>query len=187
MSSFQDRDRRNVLIDYEDTASCQQYTRPQQENSTLTTKVGLAFSLHIVPYEGLALKGDIGIYKFGTEIPRRASRTVYQQTTDVEQEYDDDVGTTPRSALRYRSVDQHPQEQPTHTTDELDAPVSHRISGSSRLALYVLLLLCIAFFVSGIQTPMLAGNVITVHIPLVWLVSSIAIFIVMVTLLRTKR
>jgi len=175
------------LIEYEEAAHGVRGYEPLQEDTTnqQTISLGLSFSLHVRMNEGLGITGDMTMQK-STTIPQRASRPV-QQTTDVEQEYDDRLINNPRSALRYRGFQGQPKEQPHYTTDELDAPVSHRISGSSRLGLYVLLLLCIAFLMSGIQSPFLSGNVITLRVPIVWIVALVAIVIVGVSLLRSKR
>ena len=109
-----------------------------------------------------------------TVIPQRASR----QTADVEQEYDDTLNATPRSQVRFR---------PTQTDDVETQPLvecGNRITGKSRVLLYMLLILCIAFLVSGINSPMLQGNVIVIHVPMVWIVAGVAILVSSVALIR---
>ena len=112
-----------------------------------------------------SLTGEIDM---STPIPQRASR--------VEEEYDDTLNSTPRSALHFR---------PTHDLDT--QPVlecGSRVTGRTRVLLYMLLILCIAFLVSGINSPMLTGNVIVIHVPMVWIVAGVAILVSSVALIR---
>ncbi len=130
----------------------------------------VSFALCLDFEEGIRLSGELAMSL--TDIPARASRQVSQDT-----DYDDKLDNTPRSALRYRSTN----------TDDLEPPISpRRIVGQSRVLLYVLLLLCVAFLISGINAPMLAGNVVTLHIPFVWLVGLLAISVISVMIVRSR-
>lgn len=114
---------------------------------------------------------ETGVIDMATQgIPARASRQA-----DVEQ---DSLNAMPRSQVRFR---------PTQTDDLEPQPLAecgNRIAGRTRVLLYVLLILCIGFLVSGINSPMLAGNVITIHIPLVWIVACVAILVTSIALIK---
>lgn len=130
----------------------------------------ISFALCLDFEAGISISGELAMNL--TDIPPRASR-------QVATEYDDKLDNTPRSALRYR---------PLHNTDDLvEQPIEdNRITGKARLWLYILLIACVAFLISGINAPMLAGNVITLHIPLVWVVGIVAISIVAVTMWKSR-
>jgi len=122
------------------------------------------FSFNVL---GLTMKGDVSMSQ---TIPQRASRP----TVEVEDQYDDKLNNTPRSALHFRPAQ----------TDDVPQPVSNRITGNTRALLYLLLALCILFLVSGFNSPMLSGNVIVVHIPLVWIVGIVGVSIVVWALIK---
>jgi len=148
LDCFCSKVRRKFLIEYEDATRTIAGYEPQ-ENTHNQRSVSFSFSLQILTREGLSLKGDATMQKT-TTVPQRASKPV---TVDVEQEYDDDnVSTTPRSALRFRSTT---QPQLTRTTGPIAvAPVTtHHVSGSTRLLLWLVLVLCVAFLVNGIVLP----------------------------------
>ncbi len=119
-----------------------------QETTMNQRSISLSFSLQILAREGFSVRGDATMQKTAT-VPQRASKPV-----DIDQEYDDDsVGSMPRSAIRFRST-QQPQAAQTPTTGPIVAPiVTHRVSGSTRLGLYLLLFLCLAFLVNGLVLP----------------------------------
>jgi len=128
---------------------------PLQEN---TYRQSISFSLSLVKRAGesFSITGDATMQK--TAVPQRASKPVHvdasQLQLDDDQEYDDNtVAAIPRSAVRFRST----QPQAAHhqpTTGPIVAPlVTHRVSGSTRLGLYLLLFLCIAFLVNGLVLP----------------------------------
>ncbi len=127
---------------------------PLQEN---TYRQSISFSLSFLKrsHEGLSIAGDMSMSKTATAVPQRASKPV-----DIEQEYDDDSVThMPRSAVRFRST--QPQAAQTPTTGPIVAPiVTHRVSGSTRLGLYLLLFLCLAFLFNGLLWPVIVdiGN-----------------------------
>ena len=133
-----------------------------------------SFSLQIVTREGLSVRGDITMQK--TIVPQRASRPVQQQPLDIEEYDDESVVCTPRSAIRWKATETHTQ----------TASKGNRVTGNTRIGLLVLLVACIAFFVSGIHAPMLAGNVITIHIPLVWLIALLSIGVIVVSFLKQR-
>ncbi len=126
---------------------------PQQENVDKRS-TSFCFSLQILAREGFSVRGDVTMQKTAT-VPQRASKPV-----DIDQEYDDDsVGSMPRSAIRFRST--QPQAAQTPTTGPIVAPiVTHRVSGSTRLGLYLLLFLCLAFLFNGLLWPVIVdiGN-----------------------------
>jgi len=119
---------------------------------TVHQSIAFRFSFQIITGgEGLAFKGDAGTQKTST-VPQRASKPV-QVTNDVEQEYDDNsVSSMPRSAVRFCSTT---EPQPTRTTGPTAvAPVTtHRVSGSTRFLLWVVLVLGLAFLFNGIVLP----------------------------------
>ncbi len=120
---------------------------PLQENTCNRRSISLAFSLQILAREGLSVRGDVTMQK--TAVPQRASKPV-----DSEQEYDDDsVSSMPRSALVWRATN---APQQSHTTDTLIAQTprtSNRVSGTTRLLLWLVLVLCVAFLVNGLVMP----------------------------------
>jgi len=141
------------MIDYhEETASCIADTRPQ-ENTDNRRSISLGFSLQIRTSEGLSIKGDMTMQKTST-VPPRASKPT-QVTPDVEQEYDDDtVNQMPHSAVRFRSTQAPTSQQQARTTGPIATPVvTHRVSGSTRLLLYVLLVLCCLFLLNSVVLP----------------------------------
>ena len=89
-----------------------------------------------------------------TTIPSRVSKPVLS-TSDVDEQYDDNsVTQMPRSAMRFRSTHAPANQQQARTTGPIQAPVvSHRVSGSTRFGLYVLLVLCCLFLFNGIVWP----------------------------------
>ena len=138
------------MIDYEEVTQHGLGVESHQEDTTnrQTISVGLSFSLQLCTREGFSVKGDASMQKTATNVPLRASKPV---TVDVEQEYDDDsVGKMPRSAIRYRSS----TEPQPRTTDVLPTPTTtHRVSGNTRLLLWLLLVLGIAFLFNGLVLP----------------------------------
>jgi len=112
-----------------------------------------SFSLQILAREGLSVRGDMTMQK--TSVPQRASRPV-----DIEQEYDDDsVAKMPRSAIRFRSTQaQGPNTGPIQAQGT--PVVTHRVSGTTRLLLYLVLVLCVLFLFNGIVWPVIVdiGN-----------------------------
>lgn len=94
--------------------------------------------------------------KTSTSVPPCASR---HPVPDIDQEYDDDnVARTPRSAVRFRST--QPQPQPAAAqgpnTGPIAAPiVTHRVSGRTRVLLWLLLVLGLAFLFDGLVWPAL--------------------------------
>jgi len=120
-----------------------------QEPATSQHSVNFSFSLQILAHEGLSVKGDASMQK-NTPIPQRASR-VQQPTTDVAEEYDDQLFDAPRSAIRWTALDAQPK--PRTTGPIAEAPQSNRVTGSTRVGLYILLVLCLAFLFSGIVLP----------------------------------
>jgi len=122
-----------------------------QEPATSQHSVNFSFSLQILAHEGLSVKGDASMQK-NTTIPQRASR-VQQPTSDVAEEYDETLFNAPRSALRWTALDAQPKQR---TTGPIAAP-SNRVTGSTRVGLYILLVLCLAFLFNGIVLPALAN------------------------------
>ncbi len=119
--------------------------------------ISFQFSLQILTREGFSVKGEATMDKTSTSVPPRASR---QPVPDIEQEYDDDSVThMPRSAIRFRST--QPQlaaatASQGPTTGPIAAPlVTHRVSGGTRVLLWVLLFLCIAFVFDGMVLPVI--------------------------------
>ncbi len=109
------------------------------------------FSLQIRTEEGFSIRGEAGMNKTTTGIPQRASRQ-----PDVTEDVDDQLPQAmPRSQIRWRAT-QAGQDvlAPTGCTQDAVVPVvSHRVSGSTRAGLWVVLLLCIAFLFNGIVLP----------------------------------
>ena len=95
--------------------------------------------------------------KTATHVPPRASAKPVQGPADVEEEYDDTLATTPRSAVRFRSTQS--QETTSRSTGPIIAPVTHRVSGSTRLLLWVVLVLCVAFLVNTLVLPAITSVV----------------------------
>jgi len=81
-------------------------------------------------------------------IPQRASKPV---TPDVEQEYDDTLGSTPRSAVRRRST--LPETKPRNTGPIVAPVTTRRVSGGTQFLLWVVLVLCVAFLINGLVVP----------------------------------
>lgn len=138
------------MIDYEEATRNVVGYEPQ-ENTHNQRSVSFSFSLQILTREGLSLKGDMTMQK--TVVPQRASKPV---TVDIEQEYDDNsVTSMPRSAIRFRGT------QPTQRTTGpiAQAPTSNRVSGTTRLLLWVLLVCCLAFLANGLVMPMVNDTV----------------------------
>lgn len=144
-----------------------------QEAPINQRSTSFSFSLQIVAREGLSVRGDMTMQK--TSVPQRASRPV-QQTPDVEEYDDESVARTPRSAIHWKATETRPQTPPN----------GNCVTGSTRVGLVVLLVACIAFLVSGMHAPLLDGNVITIHIPLVWLVALLGIGVVVAALLKQR-
>ena len=126
-----------------------------QEEETSTK--GFSFSLQILTREGFSIKGDVTTM---TTVPQRTHRPI-TQPSDV-QEYDDNtIASIPRSVLRHRPI-QQPQAK-THTTEPIVAPVAqtpivtHRVSGSTRALLWVVLILGCLFLFNGIVWPTLVS------------------------------
>lgn len=140
----------------ESTTPCIAGTEPQETTSNQRT-TSFSFSLQIRNSEGLSIKGDATMQKTVTGVPARASRPV-----DVEEYDDDSVAKMPRSAIRFRST----QAAQTPTTGPIVAPVqetpvvTHRVSGTTRLLLYLVLVLCVLFLFNGIVWPVIVdiGN-----------------------------
>ncbi len=121
------------------------------------------FSLQLLLSEGFSVKGDAFMNKTSTSVPPRASR---QPVPDIDQEYDDDtVAKMPRSVLRHRPIQHPPNQQPPAVTPSAQQPPNtgpivappiaptRRVTGGTRVLLYVLLFLCIAFVVDGVVIP----------------------------------
>jgi len=134
------------VIEYEEVTHGVTGYAPLQEN---THRHSISFCLSVMKrsHEGLSITGDVTMSK--TAIPQRASKPV-----DIEQVYDDDSASSsmPRSAVRYRAT--QPQ-QTVRTTDTLvqQHRTSNRVSGTTRLLLWLLLALCVAFLVNGLVVP----------------------------------
>jgi len=141
------------LIKTEDAAQNVTGYEPQQEN-TYQRKVSVAFSLQFIMNEGLSVRGETTLNKTTTGIPQRASR-VQQPTTDVAEEYDDKLFDAPRSAIHWKALDT-PQKQRT-TGPIAEATQSNRVTGSTRVGLYILLVLCLAFLFNGIVLPAISN------------------------------
>ncbi len=94
--------------------------------------------------------------KIGTAIPSRTSKPVLS-TSDVDEQYDDNsVMQMPRSAVPFRSTHTPTSQQQTRTTGPIvSSIVTHRVSGSTRFGLYVLLVLGCLFLFNGIVWPAL--------------------------------
>ena len=142
------------MIDYEEIAAQSFVGFKPQENTMNQHSTSFSFSLQILAHEGFSVKGDMGMSKTETIIPQRASKPV--QVTP-EEEYDDTLDTTPRSALRFRST--QPQDTKSRSTGPIVALVAHRVSGSTRFLLWVVLVLCVAFLVNGLVTPAITSVV----------------------------
>jgi len=128
---------------------------PQDENQHQHS-ISFQFSLQILTREGFSVKGEATMNKTSTSVPPRASR---QPAPDIDQEYDDDSVThMPRSAVRFRST--QPQSVPspqTPNTGPIVTPIvpTRRVTGWTRVLLWVLLVLCIAFVFDGMVLPAL--------------------------------
>ncbi len=126
-----------------------------QENTSNQHSTSFSFSLQIRTEEGLSIRGDMTMQK---TVPQRASKPV-TVAPDVEQEYDDDnVNQMPRSALRFRSTQTQTESKP-RTTGPIVTPVTQRVSGSTRLLLWVVLILGIAFLVNGLVLPAISSAI----------------------------
>ena len=119
--------------------------------------VTLQFSLQLLFREGFSIKGDAFMDKTSTSVPPRASR---QSVPDIDQEYDDDtVAKTPRSVLHHRPIQQAaatPLAAKTPNTGPIVTPSvvpTRRVTGGTRVLLWVLLIFCIALLVDGIVIP----------------------------------
>ncbi len=139
------------MIDYEERAAQSFAGFKPQENTMNQHSTSFRFSLQILAHEGFSVKGDMSMSKTETTIPQRASAKPVQGPADVEEEYDDTLDSTPRSALRFRST--QPQDTWSRSTGPIVAPVTHRVSGSTRFLLWVVLVLCVAFLVNGLVLP----------------------------------
>jgi len=129
---------------------------PQHENLDQHS-IRFQFSLQILSREGFSVKGEATMDKTSTSVPPRASR---QPVPDIDQEYDDDsVAHMPRSAVRFRSTQSQPAAvQPqTPNTGPIVTPTvpTRRVSGWTRVLLWVLLFLCIAFVFDGMVLPLI--------------------------------
>jgi len=126
---------------------------PQHENRHQQS-LRFQFSLQILTREGFSVKGEASMDKTSTSVPQRASR---QPIPDIDQEYDDDsVAHMPRSVLRHRSTQPQPVPSPqTPNTGPIVTPVvtTRRVSGGTRVLLWVLLVCCIAFVFDGMVLP----------------------------------
>lgn len=127
----------------------------QMNNLASRKATSFSFSIQIRTDEGLSIRGRVNM---STVVPQRASKPV-QVVPDIEQEYDDNLSSTPRSAIRFRGT-QHKQEtsskegQTARDTDKLATPVTtKRVSGTTRLLLWVVLILGIAFLINGLIVP----------------------------------
>jgi len=128
---------------------------PQHENIEQHSTT-FQFSLQILTREGFSVKGDATMQK--TSVPQRASRPVQQPVPDVDQEYDDEsVAKMPRSAIRFRTTSAAAQ---TPNTGPIAAPIvttTHRVSVRTRVLLWLVLVLCLAFLFNGIVWPALVN------------------------------
>jgi len=134
---------------------------PQHENLEHRS-MSFQFSLQILPREGFSVKGEATMDKTSTSVPPRASR---HPSPDIDQEYDDDsVAHMPRSVLHHRPIRQPNQQQQsvavppqTPNTGPIVTPIvpTRRVSGWTRVLLWVLLFLCIAFVFDGMVLPIL--------------------------------
>jgi len=125
-----------------------------QENIVYQYSTSFRLSLQIRTDEGLSIRGDANMQK-ATTIPQRASKPV---TPDIEQEYDDTLGSAPRSAVRIRSTPPSTSGQKSRTTGPIVAPVTtRRVSGGTRFLLWVVLVLCVAFLINGLVVPALVS------------------------------
>jgi len=144
----------------------------------------LSFRLGFDLSEGISFRGDIKMSQNG--IPLRTHRPIQQPVKVQEQEYDDTtaqiqqasdveeeeyddtpVAITPKSVLRHRPTQQQQPQAKTRTTEPIVAPVgqkpvvktivTHRVSGSTRAGLYVVLFLCGLFIFNGIVWPALVS------------------------------
>ncbi len=154
----------------EDTAQCVTSYEPLCEetvNQRTPTKssTSLSFSLQIITGEGLSIRGDATMQKTPIGVPQRASRPVQQIAPDIDLEYDDDnVAKIPRSALRHRPIQNPPKQQLAAVTPPANTPntgpivapsvvPTRRVTGGTRVFLWILLFLCIAFLVDGVVIP----------------------------------
>ncbi len=146
-----------------------------QEKTMYQHYVRCSFSLQIRTDEGLGIKGNVTMQQ-SANIPKRASRPAGEPLLTLD-ECDDKLNTTiPRSAIHWRATETHPQ-TPSN---------GNRVSGNTRIGLVVLLVACIAFLVSGIHSPLLDGNIITIHVPLIWLVALLGIGVVVASFLKHR-
>ncbi len=149
------------MIEERATHSLQYYESQHENRNQKSTR--FQFSLQILTREGFSVKGEAIMDKSSTTVPPRASR---QPMPDIDQEYDDDtVVKTPSSVLRHRPIQQSSKQQatpvasattPTLNTGPIIAPSvvpTRRVTGGTRVLLYVLLFLCIALLVDGIVIP----------------------------------
>jgi len=131
---------------------------PQHENLTYRS-TSFQFSLQILSREGFSVKGEATMDKTSTSVPPRTSR---QPVPDIDQEYDDSVAKMPRSAIRHRSIHPQPNQQQQSAvppqppnTGPIVTPVvpMRRVTGWTRVLLWVLLVCCIAFVFDGMVLP----------------------------------
>ncbi len=137
-----------ILIE-ESTAHNVASYEPQHENLEQRS-ISFQFSLQILTREGFSVWGDATMQK--TSVPQRASRPV-QQATDIDEGLDD--VRTPSSARRYKQTTAHLH---APNTGPIEAPiVTHRVSGTTRAGLYLLLFFCVVFLLNGIVWPMIVN------------------------------
>jgi len=148
------------LIEESTTYSVPGYEAQQENLSYRSTS--FRFSLQILTREGFSVKGEAFMDKTST-VPPRTSR---QPVPNIDQEYDgDSVARIPRSAVRFRSTQpQQPVAPQGPNTGPIAAPiVTHRVSGRTRVLLWLLLVFCLAFLFNGVVWPALVnlGNQLT--------------------------
>jgi len=118
-----------------------------KETTINERSTSFSFSLQIITREGFSVRGDATM----TTVPARASRP---SATQIDEGLDDI--RTSSSARRYTSqaqVQQAPNTGPIVAPVVQTPRVTHRVSGSTRALLWVVLLCCIAFVFNGIVWP----------------------------------
>jgi len=152
MSSLLRKEGATTLIE-ESTAHGVTSDEPQYENLEQHS-ISFQFSLQILTREGFSVKGEAFMDKTSTSVPLRASR---QPVLDIDQEYDDDSVThMPRSAVRFHPTQAHqpPVAVPSSQTPTTGPIVTtRRVTGWTRVLLWVLLVLCIAFVFDSMVLP----------------------------------